>query len=1348
MDTEGLSIICAGIGYADEDENGAIIGYAKGEYCLDNLKDLQRFLRRDDPRQRGVFKQICKWNTVSRNLVPLIEYYQSDRNLVINAVKILVFLTMPIDPSSDGIAQQIEYLWDLKAALTRPVTIAVIVCLLEDPLDHLECNSSSDYEIHELHQVLLSACYILCYMSPELLCAKAWAYVLLSGMTLLVRYVVYLRCFDNHYICCSKSYCLFHQVLFLFLPYLHSMAIVADQVFLFNIIFKHSKTFTDDDWKLVQLVLTLFRNVLAIQDITLQQKSSGSSTQFFCLTDRFLELMFQEYVLDLILILTQHVDGCSGYLQQDNLLLLETFYYIFLGREPELIAKVSKRSSKVKEDITTTVDSLRTIMDEEEEKRRIIRLRNLERHSQFSGTFTRLGVDGSKTLFKRNPTSASENGMVRVHNVQRGPLKRIAWDHDNLPPAKENITELLYEFLNQFLSGGYNVLMQSIHDDISKECQSIQKTDVMMFFGVAKFVLAFQHQKILISKEPNMEEPISDPSHEDEFVNNLSFHGNICGPVAETINEAMFNLVISKWLQAFDSLKETNDYKSLSAAGSLFKNMIRMLDLVLRMLPEDSKETQTARVLLYKLFYDQTDQGLTHFLQNMFRSFNTHKQPKSDLADLLEIMHVVLRLMEKLQARGTLRVARKSRKGRKKKTNTEANNLGEHVNPKHIVAQTEETGGHSNNLSKEQLRELSLADKVGDNQESTFMSNDAAVPDASVHNIRHSGDDMVALGGDVVNTNFIDPVHEPTDSSSDDQLPETNEVDFNISKLVATFANNYVVHNLCWLLKYYKSNSVSTNHHIITMLQRICDDLDISPMLYQLSVLRVFYNILADQKSSASKEYASIVNFLTKFTRKMLKLFKDRPLLFVEMLFWKTRKECHCISADVLMSGLAKRDSHTDEVVLTNDIGYKQKNIADSLGDDEFMIPNDLNNQRQVTNDLYKTKQHVSEKNVMRSISNDDDEMDRTKDFKWQKSYIFDQKQETMIKHLYDKYKDDKKCSRLIAEALDPEGKITAVQIYCKLKQLGLQTTRSKKLACVDVPLPAGDDPTEEAGTAFTITPKGHENDSYLKTSIRRGKRVQAFSKDQELEIKILFERFKDHKNCSHMIAKALDADKTYTAAQVSWKLKQLGLLAPKKLTSPEIEKHSRDDENKEKGVQLEETLLAMKKSHRKRKSLTKEDESSSPPQNIEQPVEDDSGVLRTTSKNRRKRRNKPPVKEATQEIISRHDSDEEVLATLFKRTERQPDQQSADHETDGVGLDNDMDAEQQSHEDEIGATTATFTAGFDDNMDEPSKAGDGATEAELMDYFDSEGETNATAPPSRIGHKRNLKLVMDEDEE
>lgn len=114
---DGLSTICAGLGIVEEDDNGKRIGYDKGEYCLgatssssfsleteitemfiemflirfcskylaDNLKDLLRFLRRDDPEKRDVFKQICKWNTVGKDLIPIIEYFQEDRNLVLNA---------------------------------------------------------------------------------------------------------------------------------------------------------------------------------------------------------------------------------------------------------------------------------------------------------------------------------------------------------------------------------------------------------------------------------------------------------------------------------------------------------------------------------------------------------------------------------------------------------------------------------------------------------------------------------------------------------------------------------------------------------------------------------------------------------------------------------------------------------------------------------------------------------------------------------------------------------------------------------------------------------------------------------------------------------------------------------------------------------------------------------------------------------------------------------------------------------------------------------------------------------------------------------------------------------------
>lgn len=53
-----------------------------------------------------------------------------------------------------------------------------------------------------------------------------------------------------------------------------------------------------------------------------------------------------------------------------------------------------------------------------------------------------------------------------------------------------------------------------------------------------------------------------------------------------------------------------------------------MLEMVLKQSPEDSKEHQTARILLYKLFYDQTDEGMTQFLLNQIKSFDTHKQAK------------------------------------------------------------------------------------------------------------------------------------------------------------------------------------------------------------------------------------------------------------------------------------------------------------------------------------------------------------------------------------------------------------------------------------------------------------------------------------------------------------------------------------------------------------------------------------------------------------------------------------------------------------------------------------------------------------------------------------------------
>lgn len=56
-----------------------------------------------------------------------------------------MFLTMPIEPSSTDISQQLEYLWGLKSALTNSDVAAVIVSFLERPLENLERSVAANF---------------------------------------------------------------------------------------------------------------------------------------------------------------------------------------------------------------------------------------------------------------------------------------------------------------------------------------------------------------------------------------------------------------------------------------------------------------------------------------------------------------------------------------------------------------------------------------------------------------------------------------------------------------------------------------------------------------------------------------------------------------------------------------------------------------------------------------------------------------------------------------------------------------------------------------------------------------------------------------------------------------------------------------------------------------------------------------------------------------------------------------------------------------------------------------------------------------------------------------------------
>ena len=163
----------------------------------------------------------------------------------------------------------------------------------------------------------------------------------------------------------------------------------------------------------------------------------------------------------------------------------------------------------------------------------------------------------------------------------------------------------------------------------------------------------------------------------------------------------------------------------------------------------------------------------------------------------------------------------------------------------HVTVQNEI--GISNS---EQSADMSIAQKGSltntnsDGKENIMFSAQADEPDISMSetgNLKSSVPHMDNESADQAND---DPCYGTGDSSDDEQLNATDEVDFKVSTLISAFANNNIIHKLCWLLKFYKSNSTTTNHYIICMLRRITDDLELSPMLYQVKL----HDLLTFQK--------------------------------------------------------------------------------------------------------------------------------------------------------------------------------------------------------------------------------------------------------------------------------------------------------------------------------------------------------------------------------------------------------------------------------------------------------------------------------------------------------------------
>ncbi|KAM5557504.1 hypothetical protein ABKV19_024732 [Rosa sericea] len=323
--------------------------------------------------------------------------------------------------------------------------------------------------------------------------------------------------------------------------------------------------------------------------------------------------------------------------------------------------------------------------------------------------------------------------------------------------------------------------------------------------------------------------------------------------------------------------------------------------------------------------------------------------------------------------------------------------------------------------------------------------------------------------------------------------------------------------------------------------------------------LTIFYDILAEQNSSPCND-ENIVGFLKSLVRKMLKKMKQ-PLLFVEILFWKTRKECHYINAEYLLHelGQLRNESRNSGDTIENggmgrsmDQGWTGRNLADALGEDEADV---------VLNFGHNNNEENLGKVEGDATSTSDNEIDGKEDYDnggqsmktetgrgplKKKRLVIGEELEMTIKDLYE---NNSRTTTIVVTLL-----LKLLILMGKFHQLKFPTS----LSSLDSKLHEGKDCAMHRNLFLLGLVKLMEMERKQLLLIMnqklglctQKKRVRGLSEEQEARIRSLYDQFKDHKSCNHMIANAMDADDQLTAPQVTRKLKQLGLYIPWKKRS------------------------------------------------------------------------------------------------------------------------------------------------------------------------------------------------------
>lgn len=985
VDVDLLIAVVGGLGKVVEEEEDEGKIYQADQDCVNCLKDLQRFLRRDDPYTRDAFHMLCTWNVPKNHILPILKGYHDQFEYAYNALKIMVFLTMPLDAESEEKNKQAEHLRNLKQAMVEEDVIAIVTSMLHEPLS------------------------------------------------------------------------------------------------------KHPKM-KENDAMIVQLVLAFFRNLLCIAD-------SERSTDYMNRNEEvMLERLFQENVMELVLVITQHCTQKP--FSNDTRILLEIHHRVFGKIKPyELVVSALKveddegRNGRMEAGTShgdpyqgTSVqdDALKNLIQAERGQRMKAWSAIPTRHSRFGGVYaSKHHYGGIGTSIVRDNPRRSDAIYAPCGRVRAPSRKRVALEN-TYSVVRPKIAKLLRDYADQFLENCYAIFMEKIFADEIRHGLGLarfQEEDFERFYALARFFTGYLRAKLDLKMDQRDRrreagEDVDESTLEEE-------EDSPFAPISVTMTKSMFGKVINLW-RDMQEIPVSHEEKNWSLQSSAQGLVVQMLHALQQAYLHGTKADQKAADALQRalLFDDMKESGLLPLLSRSVKQFDHAHQTSREAADLIDGVHIALLTLDSLVEResGKLLVLRRKRRQRKK-----------------AVPDKDETATQG---ATEDANKAPAPQQPPVEPQSPTVS---------------AGRRMVA---------------EAIEDESEDE-PETMEVELNINKrFKQEFASPLVVNHYLLVMKEYKQNPVHVNDSICHFLTRLAVDCNLAPMLWQLRFLDTVYQILNDKSIRSDDKYTPLLMFCTKlvkgFFRQLMPPAALEPslleedggdpeeltsaaernavlqkkaevsasqLLFVEVMFWKHARD----ASDIQQRYGWVQDLEMDRRMRGTEVGGDLAYAGDALGEDEMneIVEGIDEEVPGATAEYGKQKKGSGKAN--RGV----------------KSTLLTDEQEGQLRVLHERYKESEDAAALIAANMN--GDFTTLQISKKLRDMGLEVPEN--------------DPVDGMGPT--------------RSRKRRGK----FSEEKEEELRRLFQELQGTKSIYSTIAARLGEG--FTSRNVSHKARQMGLSQP-----------------------------------------------------------------------------------------------------------------------------------------------------------------------------------------------------------